>query len=112
MLIPERFRAAHDEGYARARDTGRFANGLIVHQLMALRKDGHEFPIELSLGSWEKSGKTYFSGFIADISERLKSRIMTDRLGRIVENATNEFYLFEAETMKIVFANPNYSWGH
>ena len=105
MLIPERFRAAHDEGYARARDTGRFANGLIVHQLMALRKDGHEFPIELSLGSWEKSGKTYFSGFIADISERLKSRIMTDRLGRIVENATNEFYLFEAETMKIVFAN-------
>jgi PAS domain S-box-containing protein/hemerythrin-like metal-binding protein len=104
-LIPERFRAAHEQGYKNARKTGQFSNGLQVHQLMALHKDGHEFPIELSLGSWEKSGKTFFSGIVTDISERLKSRAMTDRLGRIIENATNEFFLFDAKTLKFVFVN-------
>jgi PAS domain S-box-containing protein/hemerythrin-like metal-binding protein len=104
-LIPQRFRKAHDNGYEKAMKTGTFADGVQIHQLTGLHKEGHEFPIELSLGSWVKSGKTYFSGIVADISERLKSQVMTDRLGRIVENATNEFFLFDAQTLKFVFTN-------
>ena len=104
-LIPERLRKAHKNGYEKAWQIGAIAEGVQVHQLKGLHKDGNEFPIELSLGSWEKSGKVYFSGIVTDISERLKSQVMTDRLGRIVENATNEFFLFDAKTLKFVFAN-------
>jgi PAS domain S-box-containing protein/hemerythrin-like metal-binding protein len=104
-LIPQRFHQAHNNGYEKALKTGTIAGGVQIHQLTGLHKEGHEFPIELSLGSWAQSGKIYFSGIVSDISERLKSQVMTDRLGRIVENATNEFFLFDAKTLKFVFAN-------
>jgi two-component sensor histidine kinase len=36
----------------------------------ALRKDGSEFPVELSLVSWQTGNRRFFSGVIRDITER------------------------------------------
>jgi PAS domain S-box-containing protein len=104
-LIPERFHLAHNLGYDRAIKAGVLKGGYLGQQLMAMRKDGSEFPIELSLGFWEEDGEPFFGSIINDISERLKTERTTDRLGRIVENATNEFFLFDANTLELVFVN-------
>jgi PAS domain S-box-containing protein len=40
---------------------------IILH---GMRKNGEEFPIELSLNTWSTGGQPSFSGFIRDISLR------------------------------------------
>jgi PAS domain S-box-containing protein len=53
VIIPERFRQLHTDGIARVRRTG--ASRLVgqVVELSGLRRDGSEFPVELSIGSWD-----------------------------------------------------------
>ncbi len=70
MLMPERYRAGHQRGLEHVRKTGE--SKLIGHtvELHGLRKDGGEFPLELSLASWRSNGEVYFSGIIRDISVR------------------------------------------
>lgn len=82
LIIPERFRAPHAEGVRRVSSGG--ASHVIgsTVELAALRKDGEEFPIELSLATWVLDDKRYYTGIIRDISERkqaeLKFRSVTD----------------------------------
>src|SRR5690606_20880317 len=38
-----------------------------------LKKDGTEFPFEMSLAAWKSGNKTYFTSIIRDITERKKA---------------------------------------
>jgi two-component system, cell cycle sensor histidine kinase and response regulator CckA len=71
MLMPERFRAGHRAGVARLVATGEpklVGTGPV--QLEGLRRDGTEFPIELTLGAWSGPEGQLFTGVVRDISER------------------------------------------
>ncbi len=70
MLMPERYRNAHQRGLERVRSTG--VSGLAGKRVEfpGLRKDGSEFPFELSLARWEAGGETFYTGIICDITER------------------------------------------
>lgn len=71
-LMPERYREAHHAGLAHllATDEPRLVGRATV-ELEALRADGSEVPIELSLGQWtEDDGTRWFTGVVRDISER------------------------------------------
>ncbi len=70
LLMPERYREAHTQGLERLRNKGENrVLGKIV-TLHGLRKNGEEFPIELSLNSWSTGQYPSYSGFIRDISSR------------------------------------------
>jgi len=70
LIIPERFRKSHQEGVHRVSSGGpSHVIGKTV-ELAAIRKDGSEFPVELSLATWFLDEDRYYTGIIRDISER------------------------------------------
>jgi PAS domain S-box-containing protein len=70
LIIPERYRESHQKGVHRVSSGGpSHAIGKTV-ELAAIRKDGSEFPVELSLATWFLDDKRYYTGIIRDISER------------------------------------------
>lgn len=69
-ILPQRYREAHSTGLQRYLSSG---HGPILNQrveLSGLHKDGHEFPIELSVTALTIEGRKVFSAFLRDISER------------------------------------------
>jgi PAS domain S-box-containing protein len=70
LIMPTRYREAHTEGMKRLQTTGKARVIGKTITLHALRKNGQEFPVELSLNSWTTGEYPYYSGFIRDISFR------------------------------------------
>ncbi|MBI4000651.1 MAG: PAS domain S-box protein, partial [Nitrospira defluvii] len=85
MLMPLRHRAAHERGLARITETGqsRLIGRLV--ELEGLRKDGSEFPIELSLATWKTDDAVFYSGIIRDITQRRLAEEILDRLRHLHE---------------------------
>ena len=73
MLMPERFHDAHRSGIRRYLDTreARVVGNTV--ELAGRRKDGSEFPLELSLGAAPVNGVMSFTGVIRDITERKRT---------------------------------------
>jgi PAS domain S-box-containing protein len=69
-IIPERYRDSHEQGLRRVSTGGRSRVIGKTVELAALRKDGIEFPVELSLATWFLDERRYYTGIIRDISER------------------------------------------
>jgi PAS domain S-box-containing protein len=70
IIIPDRYHQAHQEGIRRVSSGGpSHVIGKTV-ELAAVRKDGTEFPVELSLATWHLDNVRYYTGIIRDISER------------------------------------------
>jgi two-component system, LuxR family, sensor kinase FixL len=70
LLAPERFLEAHHKAFEHFKMTGEGAAVGKTVELAALKKDGTEFPIELSLSATVKNGRWSAIGMIRDISER------------------------------------------
>src|SRR5262245_48351281 len=70
MIMPSRYREDHLKGFRRVCETG--ATKLIGNtiEVSGLRKSGVEFPVELSLASWQSKGERFFSAFLRDLTER------------------------------------------
>ncbi|MDQ6749236.1 MAG: sensor domain-containing diguanylate cyclase [Actinomycetota bacterium] len=75
LIIPERHRQAHRDGVSRFLlhgGSGSMLNRLV--ELSALRRDGNEFPIEITISAMSESEGWSFHAFIQDISEREHAR--------------------------------------
>jgi len=73
LLIPERYRESHQRGLARFQSTGESRVIGKTVELHGLRKDGSEFPLELSLATWETARGRFYGGIIRDISSRKRA---------------------------------------
>jgi PAS domain S-box-containing protein len=69
-LMPERYHAGHQRGLERMSATGESALMGTVLELNGLRKDGQEFPLELTLSTWTSGEGRFYGGIIRDITER------------------------------------------
>lgn len=84
-LTPARFREAHRQAFPAFGHTGQGAAINRTLELTALHKDGHEFPIELSLSSIQEEGHWQAVGIIRDISERKRDQERLANQARLAE---------------------------
>jgi len=70
VLMPEFMRELHEKGFNRYLSTGRRHISWEGTELTALRKNGQEFPVEVSFGELSNGKHRLFTGFIRDISQR------------------------------------------
>ncbi|MBW9261325.1 MAG: PAS domain S-box protein [Candidatus Thiodiazotropha sp. (ex. Lucinisca nassula)] len=91
-IIPERFRESHRDGLHYYQETS-VSNILGKRmELTAMRSDGREFPVELSISATHTVGVNYFTAFIADLTEK--------QLSEVALRASEEQYraIFRAST--------------
>lgn len=101
LLMPEKYRAAHIEGMERVRDGGeKHILGTTV-EMSGLRKDGTEFPLDLSLSQWTSGDQIYFSGILRDVTERVRAnavlRESEERYRDLFENAGDLIQSIDAQ---------------
>lgn len=89
LLIPPRWRAAHHEGVARYLRTGEAHILGRRIELPALRADGTEFPVELTVIRLPAPGPVIFIGFMRDITERRRELDRTARLQSVTAALAN-----------------------
>jgi PAS domain S-box-containing protein len=90
-VIPERLRAAHVGGLGRYLRTGLRHVPWTGIELRALRRDGSEIPVEISFGEFvNHDGKRLFSGFVRDVSERVRQKQELEAARATTEAALNE----------------------
>ena len=70
LLMPEYMRELHQTGFKRYLATGQRHMNWQGTELTALRKNGEEFPVEVSFGEITRDGHKTFTGFLRDISKR------------------------------------------
>jgi PAS domain S-box-containing protein len=74
LLMPERFQNPHREGLHRYLKTGEARVVGKSVELAGRKKDGTEFPLQLSLSSWKTGRDTFFTGILSDITERKEAQ--------------------------------------
>ncbi|MFV1988642.1 MAG: PAS domain S-box protein [Gemmatimonadota bacterium] len=93
MIVPETLHARYEEGMKAAARGGPLVL-LAPICLTGLHKSGVEVPIELTPGSWNEGGATFFSAVVRDITERVEAE---NRL-----RASTEYYRAILEHLPVV----------
>jgi len=108
MLMPERYRAAHPAALRRVREGDeRRVMGTVV-ELEAQRRDGTEFPIDLSMAEWTVGEECFVTTIIRDATQRREAAAEIERLNadleRRIAERTYELSLANAELEELVYA--------
>jgi two-component system, LuxR family, sensor kinase FixL len=94
VMIPPRFREAHNNGMKRFLSTGevRVLNKTI--EVPALHKNGNEFFISLTISKLQLSGVTNFLAFIRDVTEQKNNQTVLEQKTRELEQANERLEQF------------------
>lgn len=69
-IMPERFQSAHRAGMQRVLVTGETRLAGETVETIGVRKNGDEFPLELSLATWQSSEGVYFTALMHETTQR------------------------------------------
>jgi PAS domain S-box-containing protein len=105
LLAPKRFHEDHQKAFPRFVQTGDGAAIGKTLELSALRKDGTEFQIELTLSSVQIRNEWSAIGIIREITERLKANEELRKLSRAVDQSPVSIVITNQKG-EIEFANP------
>lgn len=99
LLAPQRFHKAHMAGFKEFQETGLVPKFGTTVELPGIRKDGTEFPFEISISTLQMKGKWHAIGILRDVTERKqmeeKIKQYSEELENLVQKRTEE--LLESE---------------
>ena len=90
LIVPLRFYEAYSKGFEQFKSTG---TGAVIGkklELVALRKDGTEYPIEVSLAAFKLHEQWNVIGILRDITERKQAEAKIVELNRNLEGRVAE----------------------
>ena len=101
LLMPSPHREQHAQYLARFKSTGESHVLGVQREVLALRKDGSTFPIEIGVSEIQVHGNQMFVGILRDVSERKLAqdalRRSEQRYRRIVETAREGVWVHDVE---------------
>ncbi|MGH7848207.1 MAG: PAS domain S-box protein [Candidatus Binatia bacterium] len=90
LLMPARHTEAHASALERLSATGKSTMIGKTVELSGLRKDGSEFPLELSLATWQTTEGPLYSGIIRDRTRRKQAEQMLEKTYADLEKRVKE----------------------
>jgi PAS domain S-box-containing protein len=117
ILMPMRYRDAHEMGVERMRTSGESKLIGKVVTLQGLKKDGREFPIELSLATWKSRDGAFYSGIIRDITARAATEAAlqenVERFHLLTNHLSLVFWMSDVAKNELMYVSPSYAqvWG-
>ena len=107
VLIPDRYKNGHTNGFERVMGNGeRCLEGATV-EIEALRKDGTECPVELTISTWHVGDEPFATSIVRDISDRLAVTAELHKLSQTVEQSPHMMFLTDTGGM-IEYANTTF----
>jgi PAS domain S-box-containing protein len=104
LIAPKRFHEAYRMGFKKFKETGRGPKVEKTLELPGIRKDGTEFPFELSLSVIQMRGKWYAIGILRDITQRKKMegqlKMYAEHLEEMVEERTRRLREAQEQLLK------------
>jgi PAS domain S-box-containing protein len=101
MIMPERYRETYHSGMVQFTKTGKAKIIGRTIELVGLRKDGREFPIEMYISSWKSGRETFFTGNIRDITGRKQAeeelRATKEQLESFINNTSDAIAIWDLE---------------
>lgn len=86
LIVPERYRAAAAAGVVAFGESGSGAVIGKIFEMLAMRRDGSEFPVELAISAVQIRGSWHAVGIIRDITDRKAASRAQEQLAAIVES--------------------------
>jgi two-component system, sporulation sensor kinase E len=117
QFIPGRYLDEFLRKQEQFRLTGRHMLSGKLFESYGYRKDGSEFPIEISITAWETDDEKFTTSIIRDITERklveyeLKSS--EEKFRQMTENIQEVFWIIDPKMSQILYISPGYQriWG-
>ena len=106
LIIPKRYHEQHLKGFHRFCESGESRMIGRTIEVSGQTKQAGEFPLELSLATWQSKGARFFSGFLRDVTDR--RRLETRQA---VQLAISQV-LMDSETIEQAGSNILQAVGH
>jgi len=107
MLMPDPYRTEHDGYLERYQRTGERRIIGIGREVVARRKDGSTFPIDLSVGEFRTEEDHGYVGILRDITQRRQAeeqiRESSARLSGIIDSAMDAIISIDADQRIVLF---------
>jgi PAS domain S-box-containing protein len=87
MLMPERFRTAHETGLKRYVETGERQLEWTGIRFQGRHADGHEVPLLVSFAEYRADGERRFAGIMQDVSEQVRRQGELERTVDMLDRA-------------------------